>query len=498
MGLDTGDDMGPIVPMEGLMSTRLESVQLLGLGTPEAPAFFDIALDDGRIADIAPASAPPRRRLLAIPPVANAHDHARPLSPTSFGAAGKPLETWILRLGAIPSIDPYLGAASAFGRAVLGGCGSIMAHCTRLNGPMSPLEEARAMAKAAGDIGARVTLAMFMRDRNPVVYGPTEAALGVMPAAARAEIEKVFCNPMPSTREQIARVDEMAAACEGPLFSVQYGPNGVQWCSGELLTAIAEASARTGRRVHMHLLETPYQRHWADQNYPGGVVRHLRDIGLLSPRLALAHCVHARPDELDMIAASGATIVTNASSNLHLRSGIAPIGEAIRRGCRVAIGVDASAFDEDDDALREMRLAHFLHGGWGFDETISREKFMETIVANGRFANGAPGAGVIAVGEPADLLLLDLDKLDRDAIMPVEPLDLIFSRVNANHVHALFVAGREIAREGRLTGIDHAAVQNELRAQFRARLPQKAGFIGAWPLCEPGVATFYKERMGCC
>ena len=52
-----------------------------------------------------------------MPALVNAHDHARPLSPTSFGAAGKPLETWLLRLAAMPSIDPYLGALAAFGRA---------------------------------------------------------------------------------------------------------------------------------------------------------------------------------------------------------------------------------------------------------------------------------------------------------------------------------------------------------------------------------------------
>ena len=44
-----------------------------------------------------------------MPALINAHDHARPLSPTSFGGAGKPLETWLLRLGAMPAIDPYLG-----------------------------------------------------------------------------------------------------------------------------------------------------------------------------------------------------------------------------------------------------------------------------------------------------------------------------------------------------------------------------------------------------
>src|SRR5205807_233758 len=84
------------------------------------------------------------------------------------------------------------------------------------------------------------------------------------------------------------------------------------------------------------------------------------------------------------------------SSNLHLASGIAPIGEAIRRGCRVALGVDASALDEDDDIVRELRLGHFLHGGWGFEPTIGRGGWLEKTVADGRFANGAPGDGARA------------------------------------------------------------------------------------------------------
>jgi len=387
------------------------------LGDEIGDQMQSIEISGNVIAKIAPTYGAASRRLLAMPAMVNAHDHARPLSPTSFGAAGKPLETWILRLAATPSTDPYLVAAAALGRAAQSGCASIMAHVTRLYGPMSVSDEAGAYARAANDIGARVTFALFMRDRNPLVYGDEQSVLAAMPGEARHEIESIFCSPMPGIREQIERVEAIAAAHEGPLFNVQYGPSGVQWCSDAMLEAIAESSARTGRRVHMHLLETPYQRAWADKAYPQGVVRHLRDVGLLSPRLALAHCVHARPDELDMIAEAGATIVTNASSNLHLRSGIAPIAQAIRRGCKVAMGVDASAFDEDDDALREMRLGHFLHGGWGFDENISREDFLRSIVANGRFANGAPGSGALEAGEAADILVLDLDRLDRDTII---------------------------------------------------------------------------------
>ena len=49
----------------------------------------------------------------------------------------------------MPAIDPYLGALAAFGRAARGGAASVMAHYTRFHGPMPPVEEARAVARAA-------------------------------------------------------------------------------------------------------------------------------------------------------------------------------------------------------------------------------------------------------------------------------------------------------------------------------------------------------------
>ena len=377
------------------MSELLRGVVLLPTDGGLAGPPVDVAIEDGRIAAIAPAAEAPKRRLLAMPAPVNAHDHARPLSPTSFGAAGKPLETWLLRLAAMPPIDPYLGALAAFGRAARAGAASVMAHYTRFHGPMPPVEEARAIAKAAADVGVRVTFAVSLHDRNPLVYSLDERVLAELPARSRATVEAQFFAPTPGIEDQIARVEAIAEATASDTFSVQFGPRGPQWCSDALLAAVAERSRDTGRRVHMHLLETRYQRAFADRAYPEGAVQRLKALKLLSPRLTLAHCVHANAEDLDLIAESGAVIATNPSSNLHLKSGVAPIAEAIKRGCRVAIGVDASAFDEDDDVLRELRLGHFLHGGWGFDSVIERGQWLARTVADGRFANGAPGDGAL-------------------------------------------------------------------------------------------------------
>jgi cytosine/adenosine deaminase-related metal-dependent hydrolase len=168
---------------------RLSGVVLLPTNGNPAGSPVDLLIRDGRIAAITPAAGPPARRLLGTPALVNAHDHARPLSATSFGAGGKPLETWLLRLAAMPAIDPYLGALAAFGRAARAGAGSVMAHYTRFHGPMSPVDEARAIARAAADVGVRVTLDVFMRDRNPLVYGDEANALKTVPAEARATVE---------------------------------------------------------------------------------------------------------------------------------------------------------------------------------------------------------------------------------------------------------------------------------------------------------------------
>jgi cytosine/adenosine deaminase-related metal-dependent hydrolase len=461
----------------------------------------EITVSGERIAAIT-ASASSGGGDLVLPALVNAHDHARPIRSSAFGAAFQPLETWLHRLAVLPAVDPYLAAAASLGRSALGGAAAVMVHYTRVNGPMPLPDEAADVARAARDIGIRIGFAVSMRDRNPLVYGDHGPALGTLPAgAAEAVAARLVRQPLPPS-EQVALADAVAERISGPLVDAQYGPAGPQWCSDALLTAVAEASARTGRRVHMHLLETRYQREWADRTYPGegGIVAHLDRLGLLSPRLTLAHCTHARPDELARIAASGATIAVNTSSNLGIRSGIAPVAEMLRAGCRVAMGIDGLAFDEDDDALRELRLLWSLHRGWGFDDVIDREGALALGMRNGRRSvTGSDDGGVIAAGAPADLLLLDWQALDEEALWPgLDPLDPVLARATSRHVKEMIVAGRTVVRDGALTGLDHGAAQRELLAQFRAGIRHDDAFAAALPAWSAAVGRHFSGCIGCC
>ena len=459
-----------------------------------------IRLDDGHIVSVAAAPAT-GNGLIALPGLANAHDHARAFRTTAFGGFDKPLESWLFYLGVVPGVDPYLTAATSLARSVMRGVGRVMVHYTRAQGLTDPLTEAKAVARAAHDVGTPIGFAVAMRDRQPLAYAGSEQVLPHLPAAIRDSVAARLAGPLPSPAAQMALADEIAAACHGEGFNVQYGPNGVQWCTDELLGRVAEASARTGRQVHMHLLETRYQREWADRDYPGGIVAHLKALGLLSPRLTLAHCAHARSEELEMIAESGAVIAVNTSSNLGIRSGIAPVAEMLRRGCKVAMGLDGCAFDEDDDALREMRLLYHLHKGWGYEVAVTPAQGFALACRHGRQAvSGKAGTGTVAVGEPADLLLLDGHRLMDDRLFDDVPvLDFVLARANAGHVKRVVVGGRTIVADGVATGIDYPALMAEMMAQLKAGLDPADTWRATVRSLDAALKPFYLRgrHIGC-
>src|SRR3954471_6636785 len=145
--------------------------------------------DNGIITDIS-AGAPPTTspRSLVLPAFINAHDHARPTA-SSFGALGMPLESWILRSALGTPVDPYLAAVSALARSARAGCASMMVHCTRPSGTIPLVEEARAIARAATDVGIRIAFAIAVRDQNPIVYGDEAPVLSSLGADDRSTIE---------------------------------------------------------------------------------------------------------------------------------------------------------------------------------------------------------------------------------------------------------------------------------------------------------------------
>ena len=122
---------------------------------------------------------------------------------------------------------------------------------------------------------------------------------------------------------------------------------------------------------------------WLDQVHPGGVVKFLDAIGLLSPRLTVAHGVWLDDADCELLAEREVTVVTNAACNLRLRSGIAPLARLAAFGVAVAVGLDGLALNDNQDYLTDLRLVRLLHNGTDLEEDLPRGTFLQQVLANG-------------------------------------------------------------------------------------------------------------------
>lgn len=461
-----------------MTTTEIKVGRLLAHPGREPPKHnVTLAIADGRIKGIEPSEPTAESaRLLAMPVLINAHDHGYGLQPMSFGAVDDALECWIAGLRGRPKTDPYLEAKVAFGRMALGGIGATM-HCHNSLNADDLLNEAAAVARAAGEVGIRVGFSCPILDRNPWIYGGPDYLEPHLSKRDWQTLREMIPSYAPA-KEQIARADAIAAAHTSPSFTVQYGPIGPQWCEDKTLELIAEASAQSGRRIHMHLLESERQRAWLDHAYPQGILRHLDQIGLLSPRLAVAHGVWLTDDECALLAERGVTVVVNTAANLRLRSGVAPVDRFRRHGVKFTFGLDGTSFDDNQDAFRDLRLASLLHQGSGLKPEIGTEELFKAAYDHGySVITGEPGYGGLEKGSPADLVLIDYAALSEDLIVDdVDELTVLMTRMSSDYLVEAYVAGRLTVQQGKVTGFDYQAARQDLIASAKqAKAQLKAG-----------------------
>ena len=333
-----------------------------------------------------------------------------------------------------------------------------------------------------------------MPDPGPQSLGlrrPARPAAAPAPAD-RAAIETTLAGEL-SPHRLVEQVEAIAAAHESELFQVQYGPIGPQWCQDATLERIAEASAANDRRVHMHLLESRRQREWLDTTYRQGIVRFLDDIGLLSPRLTVAHGVHLTGDECALMAERGVTVAVNTSCNLRLRSGVAPVGRFMRHGLAFGFGLDGCAHDDDQDFFRDLRLVWRLHNGTGLEQALPPGRLFDAACRHGfRCIDGSNDYGEVVPGARADLVVLDYAAMTEDFLTPEQDeVDIVLARASSRHVRDLFVAGRGVVDDGILVGFDLQDAEREFMDRARRVAALDAEQAARHRRRREGVRTYY-------
>lgn len=255
------------------------------------------------------------------------------------------------------------------------------------------------------------------------------------------------------------RTAALAAAFRGErTVRVSYGPHAFYTAGDELIAEVARRSSRDGLDVHIHLSETRAEVQASVADTGRSPIGRAVDAGLTDGRLLVAHAVHPVGDDVGLLARAGVTVAHNPVSNLKLGAGIAPLAEYLSGGVRVGLGTDSAASNNSLDLFEELKLAALLPRGTTLDPAaVSGATSWRMATAGGAAALHPELSGRLAVGEPADLVMVGTD---RAAGVPLgDPVALLAFATTGAAVTDLFVAGRGLLRAGRLTTLDEAAVR---------------------------------------
>jgi cytosine/adenosine deaminase-related metal-dependent hydrolase len=409
----------------------------------------DVRLRAGRIAEVGPSlAAAPGSRIVdargcaVLPGLVHAHVHLCQVLFRNF-AEDRALLPWLAER--IWPLEAAHDATTLRTSALLGIAELLLSGATAAL-DMGTVRHHDAVFEAARDAGFRLTSGKAMMD----------AGAGVPPGLAESTAASL------SESDRLARTWDGAA--EGRL-AYAYAPRFVPSCSPELL---AEVAARVGRggRLHTHASENADEVALVRRTTGLENVEYLGRLGLLSPRTTIAHGVHLVDRELALLAQSGTTIAHCPSANLKLASGIADTVALRRAGVNVGLGGDGAPCNNNLDQWREMKLAGLLprlaHG----PAAMPAMAVLEMATLGGARALGLEGElGSLEPGKKADVIVVDLQ---RPHVQPVgddaaSVLTALVYATQAADVRHVFVDGRQLVRDGRLTTIDQAALLSDVK-----------------------------------
>lgn len=183
-------------------------------------------------------------------------------------------------------------------------------------------------------------------------------------------------------------------------------------------------------------------------HYVGTYDRH----GLLGESSVLAHNVHVRADELDVLSGRGASVAHCPSSNSALGSGLFPMRGHVESGVRVALGSDVGA-GTGFSLFKEGLQAYFVQSLLGADGlALSATHLLHLATRAGALALGlGDDVGDLSVGKQFDAVLVrppaggPLDIGLRHAGSPEAALAKVFALAGDADLAGVWVAGEAIS-----------------------------------------------------
>jgi len=308
---------------------------------------------------------------------------------------------------------------------------------------------------------------------------------GIDRAGLRAVYFRNFSDAPPSAlrgnresaRDALAAVEALMErrSARHSLTTVAPGINEPHFVTATGFQQAVQLAERRGVPVMAHVAEIEADVLIDGENVVDWLARHR----LLSPRLVLAHCVWLGPEQFRKIAAAGASITWQPSTNAFLADGVMPVDEALAAGVAVGLGTDDANANDRTDMFSEMRTGALLTKIANRDSTAAAARTMLTLATRGgaRVLGLGDTIGAIAPGRAADLVLIDLD-----AIRPITDLpSALVYQASPSAVETVLVAGRVLMFERALTTVDERALRRQAQRAANGILRRSALALPARP-----------------
>jgi 5-methylthioadenosine/S-adenosylhomocysteine deaminase len=312
-----------------------------------------------------------------IPGLINTHTHAAMTLLRGIGD-DMPLMPWLKEKiwpneAKLTHEDVYWGAKLACLEMIKSGTTTFMDMYYKLP----------ATAEAVEEMGVRGVLSCACFDR----FNPEQAE------RSKQEVQRLF-----------AGMDSRSSRIKFAL-----GPHAIYTVSGDLLQWIDAFSREYGLLIQIHLSETESEVNNSIKQFGVTPVRYLNKLGILSPRLSIAHGLYVDDEEIRILADNGVSVVHNPASNMKLASGTAfKFAEMRKAGLTVGIGTDGCSSSNNLDMIEAMKLASLLGKAWRKDpEALTAAEMLHAATAQGADIAGLK-TGRIREGYLADLCLIDL------------------------------------------------------------------------------------------
>jgi 5-methylthioadenosine/S-adenosylhomocysteine deaminase len=221
-------------------------------------------------------------------------------------------------------------------------------------------------------------------------------------------------------------------------------------------------AAENNLRIQIHMSETEDEHEACLKKNGKTPARILSENGVFSRKTTAAHCCWISEEDMDILAANGATAVHCPISNLKLSAGLARVTRMQAHGINVALGTDGACSNNNLDLFEEIKAAALLQKYLTKDPTaLPAYEAIKLATVNGAIGQGRENeTGKIAVGYDADLIMLNLDV---PHLFPLnEPCSAVAYSAKGSDVCMTMVHGRILYENGEFKTLDMEKIRHEV------------------------------------